>query len=581
MSRVYTAQDALEIILNGGESDFESSDDEEITELAIDEEEVPEHNIDDYFSSSDDEPLSTYRTNRRPYQWEDGAFIPPDAAFVPDPMEPPAREMTPYMYYKLFITDDMMDKAAYHTNLYSVQKNGVSIKTTKLELEQLTGMYLRMGLVQMPNVRCYWEEDCRYPAVADVMSRTRFESLMTSVHFVDNTTPTEAEKKADKYWKLRPWTEDLRKNCLKVTPEEYQSVDEIMVAFKGKSLLRQFLPAKPHKWGFKLWGRCGVSGFMYDFGLYQGKGPTERNVGCPGSCTTLVCIRARNQVNEMWGVRVHVRLWFVSGQGTNWTKCGVSGFMYDFGLYQGKEPSERNVGCPGSCTTLVCIRARNQVNEMRGVRVHVRLWFVSGQGTNWTNCVRVWNEWGRCPETGVNVSTKSQLQDQCRQLLHKHSTCWETQRGWISVHRHNPSKSLKRLPAFVRKRAEEEWPGFSWSSPNKERKHHSGTLVWQPSGELGVILCRTWTSRHGETLRQKDARLHWSPQAKHRQDLQHVHGRCWQARHVVRPVQTNCQIATLVLVHLAAHNHHGRLQCMVTISQAPEGAPWYFQNHAA
>ena len=43
--------------------------------------------------------------------------------------------MTPYMYYKLFITDDMMDKAAYHTNLYSVQKNGVSIKTTKLELE--------------------------------------------------------------------------------------------------------------------------------------------------------------------------------------------------------------------------------------------------------------------------------------------------------------------------------------------------------------------------------------------------------------------------------------------------------------
>ena len=106
------------------------------------------------------------------------------------------------------------------------------------------------------------------------MSRTRFESLMTSVHFVDNTTPTEAEKKADKYWKLRPWTGDLRKNCLKVTPEEYQSVDEIMVAFKGKSLLRQFLPAKPHKWGIQT-------------------------------------------VGQMWGVRVHVRLWFVSGQGTN------------------------------------------------------------------------------------------------------------------------------------------------------------------------------------------------------------------------------------------------------------------------
>ena len=135
--------------------------------------------------------------------------MPPDAAFFPDPMEHPAREMTPYMYYKLFITDDMMEKAACHTNLYSVQKNGVSVNTSKLEHDQPRGMYLRMGLVQMPNVRCYWEEDCRYPAVADIMSRTRFESLTTTIHFVDNTTPTEAAKKADKYWKLRPWTDAL------------------------------------------------------------------------------------------------------------------------------------------------------------------------------------------------------------------------------------------------------------------------------------------------------------------------------------------------------------------------------------
>ena len=100
----------------------------------IDAEEVPDHEVDDYFSSSDDEPLSSYRTNRRSYQWEDGAFLPPDAALIPDPMEPSAREITPYMYYKLFIADDMMEKAAYHTNLNSVQKNGVSMKTTKWSL---------------------------------------------------------------------------------------------------------------------------------------------------------------------------------------------------------------------------------------------------------------------------------------------------------------------------------------------------------------------------------------------------------------------------------------------------------------
>ena len=53
--QIYTAQGALDIILNGDESDFESSDDEEITELVNDEEELPDHEVDDYFSSSDDE----------------------------------------------------------------------------------------------------------------------------------------------------------------------------------------------------------------------------------------------------------------------------------------------------------------------------------------------------------------------------------------------------------------------------------------------------------------------------------------------------------------------------------------------
>ena len=28
---------------------------------------------------------------------------------------------------------------------------------------------------------------------------------------------------------------------------------------------------KPRKWGFKLWGRTGVSGFLYDFNIYSGK----------------------------------------------------------------------------------------------------------------------------------------------------------------------------------------------------------------------------------------------------------------------------------------------------------------------
>ena len=47
----------------------------------------------------------------------------------------------------------MLSNMAYQANLYSAQKNVESINTDAKELEQLIGVYLRMGLVKMPNQR--------------------------------------------------------------------------------------------------------------------------------------------------------------------------------------------------------------------------------------------------------------------------------------------------------------------------------------------------------------------------------------------------------------------------------------------
>ncbi|XP_064614523.1 piggyBac transposable element-derived protein 3-like [Liolophura sinensis] len=55
-----------------------------------------------------------------------------------------------------------------------------------------------------------------------------------------------------------------------------------MIPFKGRSLLRQYLPKKPKKWGFKLWGRCDASGFLHDFNVYQGKGTGIEADGADG-----------------------------------------------------------------------------------------------------------------------------------------------------------------------------------------------------------------------------------------------------------------------------------------------------------
>lgn len=56
-----------------------------------------------------------------------------------------------------------------------------------------------------------------------------------------------------------------------------QSIDEVMVAYKGKTAgnLRQYIKTKPDKWGFKLFARASEDDFIHDIVLYQGKNTLE------------------------------------------------------------------------------------------------------------------------------------------------------------------------------------------------------------------------------------------------------------------------------------------------------------------
>ena len=54
------------------------------------------------------------------------------------------------------------------------------------------------------------------------------------------------------------------------------------IAFKGHSILKQYVKGKPIQWGFKLWCRCAAkTGYLYEFDLYTGKkiGHIEHGLG--------------------------------------------------------------------------------------------------------------------------------------------------------------------------------------------------------------------------------------------------------------------------------------------------------------
>lgn len=72
-----------------------------------------------------------------------------------------------------------------------MQKEGIQLSTTQKEIEIMIGVYLRMGLVQMPRVRAYWEKDSRFPPIADAISRNRFEKIATMIHFINNMSVTD------------------------------------------------------------------------------------------------------------------------------------------------------------------------------------------------------------------------------------------------------------------------------------------------------------------------------------------------------------------------------------------------------
>ena len=118
------------------------------------------------------------------------------------------------------------------------------------------------------------------------MRRTRFRQLFRALHFNNNANYIPPGQPGyDKLFKVRPLIERLNPVWkAQWKPGWAVAVDEMMVPFKGRTHLRQYMPAKIVKWGFKLWALCcSQSGFCLQFDPYAGKRPGEASVVGLGS----------------------------------------------------------------------------------------------------------------------------------------------------------------------------------------------------------------------------------------------------------------------------------------------------------
>ncbi len=272
----------------------------------------------DFLDSDDDTPLAdliplagiaqsvpqTKEGNKKhAYRWR-ADRVPPasaraDITFKGDALKGWDCLENPIDYFKAFFDNGMIQSIADNTNLYATQcdlRKG-SVGTSKVEIEKLLSVYLKMCITSMPRYSMYWESATRYEPVASLLSRDRFKQLKKFLHFNDNSkAPGRKDKDYDKLYKIRPLLRMLRDNCSKVTPEEHNSVDEQIIPFKGKSSLRRYMPKKPKKWGFKVFSRNGQSGFCYDFEVEGAPDPEQPSIESIGYSSGDIVLRMCNNL---------------------------------------------------------------------------------------------------------------------------------------------------------------------------------------------------------------------------------------------------------------------------------------------
>ena len=189
----------------------------------------------------------------------------------------------------------IMSTIVEQTNLYAREVLGEDVSKwidlTEGELLAFLGFTILMGINQLPSLKDYWKKDSyfHYSPVADCITRDRFHDILRYLHFVENSSlPSRTDPQYDRLCKIRPVIDAVKEACrASYRPHQFQSIDEAMIAFKGRSSMKQYMPMKPTKHGFKVWVRAdSTNGYVSDFEFYTGKQGNTVEVGLGGSVVT-------------------------------------------------------------------------------------------------------------------------------------------------------------------------------------------------------------------------------------------------------------------------------------------------------
>ncbi len=102
----------------------------------------------------------------------------------------------------------------------------------------------------------------------NVMTYRRFKQIGSKLHFSNN----ELAPKEDRVFKIRELMDELNSSfAAQNKPPRNVCIDETLVPFRGRTVMRQYNKSKSHHYGLKLFKLCSGNGYTHKFLLYSGK----------------------------------------------------------------------------------------------------------------------------------------------------------------------------------------------------------------------------------------------------------------------------------------------------------------------
>ncbi|XP_070550002.1 piggyBac transposable element-derived protein 4-like [Ptychodera flava] len=188
----------------------------------------------------------------------------------------------PLDYFFLLIPPSFLQLVVDETNRYATQSQRINgadpywYETKVDEMRAFIAVNILMGIHTLPDVNDYWSTDDRLqvPGIAKVLPKNRYKKLSQYFHINNNELDLPAgDPNRDRMFKVRPLLDLVHFSfAASYVPFRELSIDEAMVKFKGHSYMIQYMPAKPVKWGFKVWMlACPRTGYCLSLDPYTGK----------------------------------------------------------------------------------------------------------------------------------------------------------------------------------------------------------------------------------------------------------------------------------------------------------------------